>query len=211
MRRGRGLATLSDRAESLVPIVALVSQRQRRSRGLFQSTQAPAHRRAVTARDPATACAAFRLSAPPVLLPSRRCRSRSGSHHRPWDQDSRGVRQAARPPRPGAEPARRTSAQCVPHHRCAASSRLSMQGRFSSARPKAAGQPPVVAPCPAWRRSAAVSRAKAATLPHLTRRLTPRCSGRHPGELSNFLASGVDQPWLRSTARPGGAAELIGR
>jgi hypothetical protein len=42
-------------------------------------------------------------------------------------------------------------------------------------------------------------------------RLTPRCSGRHPGDLSNVLASGGEQPWLRSAARPGGAAELIVR
>jgi hypothetical protein len=45
----------------------------------------------------------------------------------------------------------------------------------------------------------------------MTGRLTPRCSGRHPGDLSNVLASGVDQLWLRSAARPGGAAELIVR
>jgi hypothetical protein len=45
----------------------------------------------------------------------------------------------------------------------------------------------------------------------VTRRLTPRCSGRHPGELSTALASGVNQLWLRSAARPGGAAELIVR
>ena len=44
-----------------------------------------------------------------------------------------------------------------------------------------------------------------------TVRLTPRCSGRHPGEYSNTLASGVGQLWLRSAARPGGAAELIVR
>ena len=42
-------------------------------------------------------------------------------------------------------------------------------------------------------------------------RLTPRCSGRHPGDLSNILAPGVYQLWLRSTARPGGATELIVR
>ncbi len=30
----------------------------------------------------------------------------------------------------------------------------------------------------------------------LKRRLTPRCSGRHPGDLSNVLASGVHQQWL---------------
>ena len=42
-------------------------------------------------------------------------------------------------------------------------------------------------------------------------RLTPPCSGRHPGDLSKVLASGVDQLWLRSAARPGGAAELIVR
>lgn len=38
-------------------------------------------------------------------------------------------------------------------------------------------------------------------------RLTPRCSGRHPGDLSNVLASGVHRPYLR-TARVAGAAEL---
>ena len=30
-----------------------------------------------------------------------------------------------------------------------------------------------------------------------------------PGVISNVLASGVDLLWLRSAARPGGAAELI--
>jgi hypothetical protein len=45
----------------------------------------------------------------------------------------------------------------------------------------------------------------------VTCRLTPRCSGHHPGVLSIAFASGVDQLWLRSTARPGGAAELIVR
>ena len=47
--------------------------------------------------------------------------------------------------------------------------------------------------------------------PFKTCRLTPRCSGRHPGDLSNVLASGVDQLWPRSKARPGGATELIVR
>jgi hypothetical protein len=42
-------------------------------------------------------------------------------------------------------------------------------------------------------------------------RLTPRCSGRHPGDLSTVLASGVGQLWLRSAPRPGDAAELIVR
>jgi hypothetical protein len=41
--------------------------------------------------------------------------------------------------------------------------------------------------------------------------LTPRCSGRHPGDLSNVLASGVDHLWLRSADQPGVAAELIVR
>lgn len=45
----------------------------------------------------------------------------------------------------------------------------------------------------------------------MTDRLTPRCSGRHPGDFSNVLASGVDVQWLRSSARPGGAAELVVR
>ena len=50
-----------------------------------------------------------------------------------------------------------------------------------------------------------------AFLPAMTCRLTPRCSGRHPGVISTVLASGVDQLCLRSPGRPGGAAELIVR
>jgi hypothetical protein len=50
-----------------------------------------------------------------------------------------------------------------------------------------------------------------ASLPVVKCRLTPRCSGRHPGDLSNNHASGVDHLSLRSAARPGGAAELIVR
>jgi hypothetical protein len=50
-----------------------------------------------------------------------------------------------------------------------------------------------------------------AALPAVTCRLTPRCSGRHPGVISAVPASGVEQLWLRSPARPGGAAELIVR
>ncbi len=47
--------------------------------------------------------------------------------------------------------------------------------------------------------------------PSVTSRLTPRCSGRHPGDLGNALASGVERLWLRSATQPGGAAELKDR
>lgn len=39
----------------------------------------------------------------------------------------------------------------------------------------------------------------------------PRYGGRHPSDFSNIPAPGVDQPWLRSAARPSGAAELMDR
>src|SRR6266496_1613706 len=54
-------------------------------------------------------------------------------------------------------------------------------------------------------------RDRAASAPSGASRLTPRCSGRHPGELTNALVSGVERLWLRSAAQPGGAAELKGR
>ena len=42
-------------------------------------------------------------------------------------------------------------------------------------------------------------------------RLTPRCSGRHPGGLASALAPAVQHQWLRPTAQAGVAAELISR
>jgi hypothetical protein len=46
---------------------------------------------------------------------------------------------------------------------------------------------------------------------HAAGRLAPRCSGRHPGELANGLASAAEHQWLRSSAQAGGASELISR
>lgn len=37
----------------------------------------------------------------------------------------------------------------------------------------------------------------------------PRCSGRHPGGLTNVLAPGVEQLRLRSATQPGGTAEAL--
>lgn len=39
-------------------------------------------------------------------------------------------------------------------------------------------------------------------------RLSSRRRGHNPGALPGALAPGVDRPWSRSAARPGGGAEL---
>ena len=191
----------------------MAPQRQRRTRVLFQtqSIEAPAQRPVrlpVVVRANAHGagnvwqrpCYALRVAhAPPVGR--RRCRGTNAGQPQPRAAAAAPSRvnrhivclwqsaaTIAAPPR--------TASQCrvqAAHGRCLRTARSRCRLRRLGAS------------------ATLLSVTTAATSSLLACRLTPRCSGRHPGDLSNVLASGVRRPWLRSAARPGVAAELIVR